>query len=116
MPYINRFPARKPNYYSNKRKRNKTEKEKLRVKLYNNKKWKALRAGYLISHPLCEKCLEKEKVTPATDVHHINSPFDDGLTDEERLGRLLDARNIMALCKVCHGNLHYQQQQYREKP
>lgn len=43
MPFINRPPKKARNFYSNKRKRNKTEKEKLRVKLYNNKKWKTKR-------------------------------------------------------------------------
>ena len=44
MPYINRFPTKKTRWQnSNKRKRNRTDKEKLRVKLYNNSKWKKLR-------------------------------------------------------------------------
>ena len=107
MPFINKPPKTIKKKWDNNRKRNRTEKEKLRVKLYNNKKWKKLRLGYLISHPLCEKCLEQNKVTPATDVHHINSPFDDGLTEEERIGRLMDVNNLMALCKECHGRLHY---------
>ena len=110
MAYIKRLPKKARNFYSNKRKRNKTEKEKLRVRLYNNKKWKALRSGYLISHPLCEVCLDEGKVTPATDVHHINSPFDDGLDEAERIGRLLSPTNIMALCRTCHGRLHYNKQ------
>lgn len=110
MPYINR-PKNKSNFkYSNKRKRNRTDKEKLRVRLYNNSKWKKLRLGYLMSHPLCQKCLENGKVTPATSVHHINSPFDDGLNDEQRIGRLLDANNLMSLCHQCHGLIHRQQQ------
>ena len=108
MPFIKRLPNQKKRW-DNKRKRNRTDKEKLRVKLYNNSKWKKLRLGYLISHPLCEKCLENDKVTSATDVHHINSPFDEGLTEEERLGRLCDPNNLMALCKECHGKLHFNQ-------
>ena len=113
MPYINRLPAKKTRWkkHSNSRKRNKTEKEKMRVKLYNNSKWKKMRLGYLIYHPLCEKCLEEKKTTPATDVHHINSPFDDGLTDDQRLGRLLDPNNLMALCQYHHGLIHFNQQQ-----
>lgn len=117
MPYINRF-KRKPKEYkkyhnSNKRKRNRTDKEKLRVKLYNKKAWKRLRLGYLMYHPLCEMCEKEKKVTPATDVHHINSPFEDGLTDEERIGRLLDANNLMSLCQYHHGLTHYNQQQQK---
>ena len=82
----------------------------MRVRLYNNSKWKKMRESYLMYHPLCEKCQEEGRTTPATDVHHINSPFDDGLTDEERLGRLLDITNLQALCQHCHGLTHFQQQ------
>ena len=111
MPYINRFPTKKTRWQnSNKRKRNRTDKEKLRVKLYNNSKWKKLRLGYLIHHPLCEMCEKENTITSATDVHHINSPFEDGLTDEQRLGRLLDPNNLMALCQYHHGLLHFNQQ------
>lgn len=113
MPYIKRFPSTPRN--RNNRKRNKSDKEKLRVRLYNKKAWKHLREGYLMSHPLCEKCLEDGKVTPATDVHHINSPFDDGLTEEQRLGRLMDINNLMCLCKECHGTIHRNQQKYFDK-
>lgn len=113
MPYINRLPAKKTRWkrHSNSRKRNKTEKEKMRVRLYNNSQWKKMRLGYLIYHPLCEMCEKEGKTTPATDVHHINSPFDDGLTDEERIGRLMNPNNLKALCQYHHGLTHYQQQQ-----
>lgn len=108
MPFIKKLP--KTNRNRNNRKRNKSDKEKLRVKLYNKSAWKKLRLGYLISHPLCEKCLDEDRVTSATDVHHINSPFDDGLTEAERLGRLLDPNNLQALCQFHHGLLHRNQQ------
>ena len=108
MPYIKKLPKKANN--RNNRKRNKSEKEKLRVRLYNKAAWKKLRQGYLISHPLCEKCLEEGEVTSATDIHHINSPFEDGLSDEERLGRLLDPTNLQALCQYHHGLLHFNQQ------
>jgi len=98
MPYIQKLPKRT--------KKNPTEKQLLRNKLYNNKKWKKLRLAYLMEHPLCEKCLEDGRVTTATDVHHINSPFDDGLSDIERLGRLLDVTSYQSLCSECHGKLH----------
>ena len=38
MPFINRPPKAIKKKWDNSRKRNRTEKEKLRVKLYNNKK------------------------------------------------------------------------------
>lgn len=93
--------------------KNQTEKQLLRNKLYNNKKWKKLRESYLMYHPLCEKCLEKGITKSATDVHHINSPFDDGLSDIERLGRLLDVNNYQSLCSECHGRLHREKQKFK---
>jgi hypothetical protein len=98
MPYI--FKGEKAP-----KKKNLNEKQLLRRKLYNNKKWQRLRKSYLMYHPMCEKCGKL-----ATDVHHINSPFDDGLSDIERLGRLLDVNNFQALCQECHGTLHRKNQ------
>lgn len=109
MPYIKKLPKQQRN--RNNRKRNKSDKEKLRIRLYNKAAWKKLRQAYLMQHPLCEMCLEDSKViTSSSDVHHIQSPFDEGLTDVERIGLLLDASNLMALCKYHHGLLHQQQQ------
>lgn len=79
-----------------------TEKELLRKKLYNNTQWRKLRQSYIMEHPICELC-GKEL---ATDCHHLSSPFNDGLSDIERIGRLLDASNLQALCKECHCRLH----------
>lgn len=99
MPYINKG-QKKP------KTKNQTEKQLLRNKLYNNKKWKRLRESYLMYHPQCEICGNL-----ATDVHHINSVFDDGLSDLERLGRLLDVNNnYQSLCSECHGKLHRKKQ------
>ena len=83
----------------------KSDKENLRIKLYNNSKWHKLREGFLMTYPLCCKCGGL-----AEHVHHINSPFDDGLTYNERLGRLLDAFNLQAMCASCHGAEHRENQ------
>lgn len=116
MPYINRFPAKKTRWQnSNKRKRNRTDKEKLRVKLYNNSKWKKLRLAYLMEHPLCERCLEKGIINGSKiQCHHKLSPFDDGLTDSERLDRLLSYDNLESICPSCHGLEHFKQQKNDE--
>lgn len=112
MPYIYKPPKAKS------KKKNRTEKQILRTKLYNKAAWKKLRLAYLMMHPLCQRCLAEKTddddkigiVNPATDVHHINSPFDDGLSDMERLGRLLDPNNLESICSHHHGLLHRQQQ------
>ena len=58
-------------------------------------------------HPICEKCLEKGKITPAVDIHHKKSPFRNG---EVNWNLLLDYDNLMAVCKDCHGEIHAKQQ------
>ena len=101
MPTIQR-PAPKP-----KKERKQTDMRKLRQEAYQNTTWRKLRNTYLKSHPVCEECLKTGKVTPATDIHHIKSPFRNG---EVNYGLLLDDTNLMSLCAECHGKIHAAQQ------
>lgn len=112
MPYIKKLPSKKwVNRNRNDRKRNRTEKEKLRVRLYNNKKWKRLRLAYIMEHPLCERCLSKGIINGNNiQCHHIKSPFEDGLSEVERLERLLSFDNLESLCPKCHGDEHRRKQ------
>lgn len=55
--------------------------------------WKRIRDRYIAVHPLCEECKRQEKLTPATEVHHI-LPLARGGTHDES--------NLMALCTPCH--------------
>lgn len=98
MPYITKLET--------KRGKNPTPKQVLRSHLYNNTRWRRIRDGYLILHPLCQLCEAKGLASPSQCVHHLASPFDDGLADVERLGRLTDPANLQALCQSCHGKLH----------
>lgn len=88
-----------------------TENNKNRQKSYQTKQWKNLRSLYLYEHPLCEICEQNGKVTPTEDIHHKKSPFERGISEEEKQYRLLDWNNLMALCKECHSHIHNQQQQ-----
>lgn len=94
MPTINK-PKPKPSH-----------RRKERQKLYQLKQWRDLSEYYRMMHPLCECCLEQGKTTPCEHVHHINSPFDYGLSYFERLARLLDTENLIAVCQECHTELH----------
>ena len=87
--------------------RNNTDNRQLRQTAYNNTTWRKLRNTYLRLHPLCELCQLNNKITPATDVHHVISPFKNG---EINYSRLLDVDNLQALCKDCHGSVHANQQ------
>jgi len=102
MPVINK-PQRKKIFSE----RKETDMRKLRKEAYQNTTWRKLRNTYLKQHPICEKCLEKGKITPAEDVHHVRSPFRNG---EVNYGLLLDDKNLMSLCKTCHAKIHAAQQ------
>ena len=58
-------------------------------------------------HPLCQKCLEQGKLTPTTEVHHRLSPFQRGITEEEKERRAFDENNLMCLCRDCHIKEHH---------
>ena len=104
MPTINKIP-KKP-----RAERKNTDMRKLRSTAYNNTAWRRLRDTYLKEHPLCADCLAKGKVTPATSVHHVNSPFKGG---EVNYNLLLDYDNLMSLCCKCHGERHAEEQGHK---
>ena len=66
-----------------------TASREMRRKAYNNPEWRKLRDIYIKEHPLCEDCLDKGKVVPAEDVHHIRSPFQNGECNKALLLDLL---------------------------
>lgn len=72
---------------------------------YDSKVWRDLRNYYIKLHPLCERCLENGKVTPAEHVHHI-VPFLTGNTKADKIRLLTDETNLMAVCYNCHKQLH----------
>ena len=64
-----------------------------------DRQWQKLRAWYIKRHPLCEKCLTHNILTPVEEVHHIQ-PVD------EAPERRLDPDNLMSLCRSCHQGIH----------
>jgi 5-methylcytosine-specific restriction protein A len=106
MPTINlnKKPAKE------KVERNQTENRKLRAKAYNNSTWRKMRDTYLKEHAVCQDCISKGKITPASDIHHIKSPFKNG---EINYSLLLDYTNLVSLCKECHGNRHATEQGHK---
>lgn len=102
MPVINKLPKKKSGTL-----RKETDMRKLRQQAYQNTTWRKLRDTFMKEHPICERCLAKGKITPATDVHHIKSPFRNG---EVNYSLLLDDKNLMSLCRECHGDIHASQQ------
>jgi len=57
----------------------------------NHPTWRRLRKWVLAREPLCRHCRERGRVTPATDVDHIDG---DSYNNERS--------NLQALCKSCH--------------
>lgn len=66
-------------------------------KLYKTARWQRLREGQLSAEPLCEWCLEREDIEPATEVHH---------TDGGHKGDLdkFWSGPFISTCKSCHAS------------
>lgn len=96
MPTINKLQKTK-------KVRTNTPIRDLRETAYHTSMWQKAREYHLKRHPLCEECLKTGKITPATSVHHLSSPFEGG---EINWTKLTDDSNLMSICHECHGRLH----------
>lgn len=69
-------------------------------KFYWSSQWRKLRAAFLRrpENALCGLCLERGRVEPAVDVHHVKARL-----DYPELA--LDEANLVGLCKACHSRL-----------
>ena len=73
---------------------------------YKSRAWQKVRALVLDrSHGLCERCMERDKLTPADVVHHITPLSPENMGDPSIT---LDPANLMALCHDCHTEVHQQ--------
>lgn len=103
IPLLKKYTGKKK--YIRKQTEKDKEKRKFRKQYYNKSEWKALRKAHLQAHPICETCEKKGIIKPA-QVHHLLSPFEEGLTEMERMERLLNPNNLQSLCAECHGRQH----------
>lgn len=60
----------------------------------NSTAWEKLRACILRHEPVCRHCKEEGRITPATEVDHING---DATSYQSN-----DIKNLQALCKTHH--------------
>lgn len=76
---------------------------KERQRFYNTSTWHKLRALKLeqVCY-LCEDCLAEGKITEATDVHHMLSFAEKGISEAERQRRFTDIDNLVCLCRYHH--------------
>ena len=94
MPTLNKTPKQKT----------KSDNSKDRHKIYDTTKWRKLRLAKLVTSPLCEMCLAIDIITPAIDIHHIDSFMNyEGL---KRLDKAFNYDNLQSLCKECHQKIH----------
>ena len=86
---------------------------KERQRFYNTSTWHKLRALKLEEQcGLCQDCLDGavinedgtygEKLTPATDVHHLMSFAEKGISEAEKQRRFSDMGNLVCLCRFHH--------------
>ena len=62
---------------------------------YGGHRWTQLSKRYRRKNPLCERCLDQGKTTPAIDVHHK-------LKAKDRPDLLYEWSNLMSVCRSCH--------------
>jgi hypothetical protein len=67
-------------------------------KFYSSQKWQRERKKYKELHPFCEVCLKENIQKPSEIVHHI-TPISQG-------GEPYDEKNLLAICKKCHSEIH----------
>lgn len=105
MPYIKKQQRKKKKNTDNRSNR------ALRSRVYHSKEWRELREFYISRHPLCEKCTEEGRTTPAECVHHVDSftkYFRNNQITEKALEVAYDPNNLMSLCVDCHLEIHGQ--------
>lgn len=98
-----------PTIYKPKAKRNNYNRIQ-RQKYYQLKQWKDLSLYYRMQHPICEEC--NKNVSEHT--HHIISPFQPTLNENEKMYLLLNPDNLKALCIECHNKIHQMQEKQKK--
>ena len=75
------------------------------IKLINTARWKRLRLKKLQEQPLCECCKSNDRITPATEVHHV-VPVESVTAITQMEALMFDYSNLMSVCHECHKNIH----------
>ncbi|RJT32786.1 HNH endonuclease [Mesorhizobium waimense] len=66
-------------------------------RLYSTARWRQLRLAKLSQDPLCEWCLEREVIEPATEVHHADGGHKGDVTK-------FWSGPFISTCKPCHAS------------
>ena len=81
--------------------RQRTVNKQLYQDIYQDPRWRRMRAAKVRENPLCEKCEARGKVKQTDEVHHI-IPFQMGRTTEGIEQLAFDWDNLQSLCTPCH--------------
>lgn len=90
-----------------------SQRRKERHEVYDTRRWRKLRMSKLMAQPLCEDCLSRGKITPATQVHHVDSFMN--YEGDKRLQKAYDYNNLMSLCVECHERMHNPLKRYMDE-
>lgn len=93
---MKRVPQYKPTPLPRVRPRATSATARASKRFYNGKAWLACRLAKLRDAPLCEDCIAKDRVTAATQVHHV-------VKQVQRPDLAYDPDNLRSLCASCHG-------------
>lgn len=95
------------NLNMHKKKRVTTLKKAIYQDIYQDRRWKKLRAWHVRNHPLCQDCSEMDppRVTAIQEVHHI-IPWETGSTPAQQDDLAFDPDNIVSLCTHHHKKRH----------
>jgi 5-methylcytosine-specific restriction protein A len=74
--------------------------------MYNNARWKRLRAMKFKDAPICELCEAKGLTTIANVIHH-KRPWQLGVSPDEQDELCYDYDNLQSLCHECHSTIHH---------
>lgn len=79
------------------------------MRFYVTAAWKQLRRERLAKdNYLCQRCLKRKRIVPATTVHHIKP-----VKDYPELALVID--NLISLCNTCHGQVEDRYKKWRER-
>ena len=84
------------------------------IKMIQSQRWRNLRNRKIAKQPLCERCVEKQRTTLASEVHHIK-PVETGTTYQQMHFLMFNFDNLMSVCKSCHVELHRTLNSYDKK-
>lgn len=86
------------------------------IKLINTTRWKRLRLQKLQAQPLCEcdECKTIDKITPATEVHHI-TPVESVSSIEQMKLLMYDYNNLLSVSHECHSRIHQEMFSHSKK-